>query len=99
LDGQRKTGWTSLDNTWRTQTLMLRSVVVVSTKYDLLSHQSCLVYFLLVFTTRKLVAFNSKTIILISRPWSLHWRLQLTNCSVWPLFRGKRWLKKFQKFV
>jgi len=42
--------------------------------------------FLLVFSTLKLVAFSSVTIIPTSQPWPLQWWLRQTNCFVWPIF-------------
>jgi len=76
-------------------TITLRSVVIVNTvSTSFRVGNSVRLTFRLVFLTRKLVTFNSVTIISTSQPWSLQWWLQQTNCFVWPLFCVRRWLKQ-----
>jgi len=53
--------------------------------------------FLVIFTTRKLVTFDSMTIILTSWPWLLQWQLQQTHWSVWSLFHSKSWFETFRR--
>jgi len=72
----------------------LHLVVVVNTRTtSFWVGKSVQFTFWLVFTTCKLVAFNSMTIIPFLWFLPLQYRLQQTNWSVWPLFCGKRWLK------
>jgi len=68
-------------------------------KYEFPSQKIHSVTFRLIFTTRKLVTFNSMTIIPTLRPWPLQWRLQQTNCFIWPLFCSKRWLQHCKRLL